>query len=78
VISLVGPVSLVGSRVIALGSFAFLVVFDLWWRYTQESCKSPWRFVSPTSGGAIFFIPLWGAVACMALVGLVLYATAKP
>ena len=32
---------------------------DFVWRYFSEPRSSSWRFVLPSSGGAVAFIPIW-------------------
>lgn len=55
------PHSAVLSRTVVVLSFAVPVAFDLWWRYSNEPSDSAWRFLSSSTGGAVFFIPLWAA-----------------
>jgi hypothetical protein len=42
-----------------LVAFSVMTLGDVWYRWGHHRQKGFYRFISPTTGGAFYFIPIW-------------------
>jgi hypothetical protein len=75
-VTLITADSRLGLGLGALWGMGVVAVSDLWYRATHDAHRGLVRFFWPTSGGMLYYIPLWVLMGAVPLFGLV-WATAR-